>query len=90
MICRGENERMPNTETFKYKLMHRRDCTFGQRFVRLLIVTGPLLVALEVLGSRVLKEPTALPWFLVFTIPGTLLFVVIEAAFEHALSKMDR
>jgi hypothetical protein len=30
--------------------------TFRQRFVRLLIVTGPLLVVLEVLGSGVLKD----------------------------------
>jgi hypothetical protein len=81
---------MPNPESFLYKLMHRRGCTFAQRFVRLLIVTGPLLVALEVLGSGVLKEPTVLPWFLMFTIPGTLLFVVIETGFEHLLSRMNR
>lgn len=81
---------MPNPQSFIYKLMHRRGCTFGQRFVRLLIITGPLLVALEVLVSGVLKEPTVLPWFLVFTIPGTLLFVVLEAAFEHALSKVNK
>jgi hypothetical protein len=81
---------MPNPESFLCKLMHRRGCTFGQRFVRLLIVTGPLPVAFEVLGSGVLKEPTVLPWFLMFTIPGTLLFVVIETAFEHLLSRMNR
>jgi hypothetical protein len=72
---------MPVAERFIHQLMHRRGCTFQQRFVRLLIITGPLLVALEVLGSGVLKEPSVLPWFLVFTIPGTLLFVLIETAF---------
>ena len=81
---------MPGAERFIHKLMHRRGCTFWQRFVRLLIVTGPLLVALEVLGSGVLKEPSVLPWFLVFAIPGTLLFVLIETAFEHLVSRMNR
>lgn len=81
---------MPNSESFIYKLLHRRGCTLGQRLVRLLIVTGPLLVALEVLGSGVLKQPSVLPWFLLFTIPGTLLFVAIETAFEHAISKTNR
>lgn len=81
---------MPNPKSLLYKLMHRRGCTFGQRFVRILIATGPFLVALEVLGSGVLKEPRVLPWFALFTIPGTLLFVLIETAFEHALSKMNR
>jgi len=81
---------MPNPGSFIYKLMHRRGCTFGQRFFRLLIVTGPALVALEVLGSGVWKEPTILPWFLVLAIPGTLLFVALETAFEHALSKANR
>jgi hypothetical protein len=81
---------MPNPESFVYRLMHRRGCTFGQRFVRLLIIEGPLLVTLEVLGAGVLKEPTLLPWFLVFTIPGTLLFVLTGAAIEHGLSKMNK
>jgi hypothetical protein len=81
---------MPGAEPFIQKLMHRRGCTFRQRFVRLLIVTGPLLVLLEVLGSGVLREPSLLPWFLVFTIPGTLLFVLIETAFEHQVSRMNR
>jgi|GEM_PF-4536206 len=81
---------MPNPESFRKRLMHRRGCTFGQRFVRLLIVTGPLLVALEVLSSGVLKEPSVLPWFLVLTIPGTLLFVLIETAFEHLLSRATK
>jgi hypothetical protein len=81
---------MPGTERFIHKLMHRRGCTFRQRFVRLLIVTGPLLVVLEVLGSGVMKEPGVLPWFLVLTIPGTLLFVLIETTFEHLISRMNR
>jgi len=71
-------------------LGHRRGCTFGQRFVRLLIITGPFLTALEVLGSGVLKEPSLLPWFVVITIPGTFLFVFIETAFEHLLSRANR
>jgi hypothetical protein len=50
-------------------LGHRRGCTFGQRFVRLLILTGPPWVVLEVLGSGVRKEPNLLPWFLVLAIP---------------------
>ncbi len=81
---------MPNPGNFVYKLMHRRGCTFGQRFFRLLIVTGPGLVALEVFFSGVWKDPTILPWFVALTIPGTLLFVVLEAAFEHALSKANK
>jgi hypothetical protein len=90
MIRRWENKRMPNPESFIHKLMHRRGCTFGERFVRLLIVTGPFLVALEVLSSGVLKETPLLPWFIVFSIPGTLLFVAFEAAFEHGLSKINK
>lgn len=70
-------------------LGHRRGCTFGQRFIRLLIITGPFLIVLEVLGSGVMKEPSILPWFVVFTIPGTLLFVLFETAFEHMLSKAN-
>lgn len=81
---------MPNPRSFVYKLIHRRGCTFIQRFFRLLIITGPALVALEVVGSGVWKEPTLWPWFVVFTIPGTLLFVVLEAAFEHGLSKANK
>jgi hypothetical protein len=81
---------MPNADGFMHKLMHRRGCTFGQRFLRLLIITGPPLVALEVGVSGVWKEPTLLPWFVAFTIPGTLLFVALEAAFEHALSKANK
>ena len=90
MVRRREIRAMPNPESFLYKLMHRRGCTFGQRFVRILIVTGPLLVALEVFGSGVLKDAAVLPWFLVFTIPGTLLFVAIETTLEHLLSRMNR
>ena len=81
---------MLNPESFIYKLLHRRGCTFGQRFFRLLIVTGPMLVALEVLFSGVWKQPTLLPWFVVFAIPGTLLFVTLEAAFEHTISKVNK
>ena len=81
---------MESAEPFFHKLMHRRGCTFQQRFVRLLIVAGPLLVALEVLGSGVFKEPSVLPWFLVFTIPGTLLFVLVETACEHLVSRMNK
>ena len=71
-------------------LMHRRGCTFWQRFLRLLIVTGPLLIVLEVFGSGVTKEPSVLPWFLLLTIPGTLLFVLVEATFEHLISRTNR
>lgn len=81
---------MPNTEGLVYKLMHRRGCTFGQRFFRLLIVTGPALVALEVLSSGVRKDPTLLAWFIGLSIPGTLLFVALEPGFENALSKANR
>jgi hypothetical protein len=56
----------------------------------LLIITGPGLVALEVFFSGVWKEPNLLPWFVVLSIPGTLLFVALEAGFEHALSKPNR
>lgn len=71
-------------------LGHRRGCTFRQRFVRLLIVTGPPWVALEVLGPGVLKELSLLPWFLVLVIPVTLLFVLIETGFEHLISRANR
>lgn len=81
---------MSNPGSFIYKLTHRRGCTFGQRFFRLLIVTGPALVALEVLISGVWKEPPLLPWFVALSISGTLLFVALEAAFEHGLSKANR
>ena len=49
-----------------------------------------MLVALEVLFSGVWKQPTLLPWFVVFAIPGTLLFVTLEAAFEHTISKVNK
>lgn len=81
---------MPGAKQFMNWLTHRRGCTFQQRYVRLLIVTGPLLILLEVLGSGVLKEPSVLPWFVVFTIPGTLLFVLIETAIEHGISRINR
>ena len=81
---------MSDAKRFVNWLMHRRGCTFQQRFVRILIVTGPLLIFLEVLGSGVLKEPSILPWFVVLTIPGTLLFVLIETAIEHGISRMNR
>jgi hypothetical protein len=81
---------MPNPGSFIHKLLHRRGCAFGQRFFRLLIITGPGLVALEMFFSGVWKEPNLLPWFVVLSIPGTLLFVALEAGFEHALSKPNR
>lgn len=70
--------------------MHRRGCTFRQRYLRILIITGPLLIVLEVLGSGVTKEPSLLPWFILFALPGTLLFVLFEAGFEHLISRMNR
>jgi hypothetical protein len=81
---------MPDGKRFVNWLMHRRGCTSKQRFVRILIVTGPLLILLEVLGSGVLKEPSVLPWFVVLTVPGTLLFVLIETGIEHGISKIKR
>jgi len=81
---------MPNPGSFLYKLMHRRGCTFGQRFFRLLVIEGPPLVVLEVLGSGVWKDPTLLSWFVMLSIPGTLLFVALGAGFEHAFSKANR
>jgi len=71
-------------------LMHRRGCTFRQRYVRILIVTGPPLIVLEVLGSGVMKEPSLLPWFILFALPGTLLFVLFETGFEHLISRINR
>ena len=70
-------------------LMHRRGCTFRQRFVRILIITGPPLIVLEVLGSGVMREPSLLPWFILLAIPGTLLFVLLETGFEHLISRMN-
>ena len=71
-------------------LMHRRGCTFRQRYVRILIITGPPLIVLEVFASGVMKEPSLLPWFILFAIPGTLLFVLFETGFEHLISRMNR
>lgn len=71
-------------------LLKRRGCTFGQRFLRLLALTGPLLLILEVMGSGVLKEPQLVPLFLAFALPGTLLFVLIETATEHLISRLNR
>jgi hypothetical protein len=70
--------------------MHRRGCTFKQRYVRILTITGPLLIVLEVFGSGVMKEPSLLPWFILLAIPGTLLFVLFETGFEHLISRMNR
>jgi hypothetical protein len=71
-------------------LLKRRGCNFGQRFLRPLTLTGPPLLILEVIESGVLKEPQLALLFLVFALPGTLLFVPIETAFEHLISRSNR
>lgn len=71
-------------------LMHQRGCTFSQRYVRILIISGLPLIVLEVLGSGVMRESSLLPWFILFAIPGTLLFVLFETGFEHLISRMNR
>ncbi len=72
------------------RLVYRRGCTFWQRFVWLLIGTGPLLLALEVIGSGAWRTPAVLPVFLLFSIPGTLLFVLMGTALEYWISRISR
>ncbi len=59
-------------------------------FVRLLVLKGPFLITFEVVDSGVLKDPKILPWFVALSLPGTLLFVLIEAAFEHLFFKANK
>jgi hypothetical protein len=72
------------------RLVYRRGCTFWQRFVWLLIGTGPLLLVLEVIGPGVWRTPVVLPVFLLFSIPGTLLFVLMGTTLEHWISRINR
>ncbi len=65
------------------RLLPRRGQSFAQRFVGALVLWGCPMIIWETLSSGVLREPAALPYFLLLEIPGTLIGVLALAVLEH-------
>ena len=76
--------------TWFTRLLPRKNQSFRQRFMGALVLWGFPMIILETLGSGVLREPAALPFFLILEIPGTLIGVLALAVLEHLFFRTSK